>query len=313
MTLADPVSPSERAEVLVDEGDITPAHFAITHRTIYRYRQPVSLNPHHLRLRPRDELSLRVLSYELVVEGATDVRSHGDVYGNIVATASFELPTDTLIIAARSHVEKRSTQWPVFDIEASAITYPFNYDSGTGEDLGGMMRPAYPDPEGAMKAWADGFVYARPTDTLSLLKDVSAGVSDTLAYQIRDAEGTQSPEQSLARRRGTCRDYAVLFADAVRHLGFGSRLVSGYLYADEVGLPSDGAADTTHAWVEVFLPGAGWIAFDPTNRRMGDFHLIPVAVGTDIDRMMPVAGSFVGPHDALSSMTVEVSVTRMEA
>ncbi len=127
--------------------------------------------------------------------------------------------------------------------------------------------------------WAKGFVRGANTDTLSLLKDVSLGVAETICYQSRDEMGTQSPIETLARGWGTCRDLAVLFAEAVRSLGFGARIASGYLYNPQGGLVGSSGAGTTHAWVEVYVPGAGWITFDPTNRGFGSGNLIPVAVG----------------------------------
>ena len=100
----------------------------------------------------------------------------------------------------------------------------------------------------------------------------------------------------------------MLFAEAARSLGFGARVVSGYLYAPLLDAVGDGA---THAWAEVFVPGAGWITFDPTNRSVGGANLIPVAVARDIRQAVPVAGSFVGASDALLGMTVEVSVSEV--
>ena len=100
---------------------------------------------------------------------------------------------------------------------------------------------------------------------------------------------------------------AMLFAEAARSLGFGARLVSGYLQPADSVLGSQGAG-STHAWAEIYVPGAGWIAFDPTNGTMGSFNLIPVAVARDIQLAIPVAGGFGGPSDALTDMLVEVSL-----
>jgi transglutaminase-like putative cysteine protease len=167
----------------------------------------------------------------------------------------------------------------------------------------------YQDPDGRLAAWARGIVRGPTTDTLSLLKDLCAAIPNAILYQDREEEGTQTPLQTLSRGWGSCRDFAVLFADAARSLGFGARIVSGYLKdAGPAGLATVGAG-ATHAWAEVYVPGAGWITFDPTNRSVGGANLIPVAVVRDITQAVPVAGSFVGPSDALIGMTVEVSVT----
>lgn len=156
---------------------------------------------------------------------------------------------------------------------------------------------------------ATGFVRSNPTDTLALLKDLNAGVAQRIQYESREVEGTQSPNETLDRGRGSCRDFAVLFAEATRTLGFGTRIVSGYLHDpnhDQLGSPETGS---THAWAEAFVPGAGWITFDPTNRSVGGGNVIPVAVAKDIGHCTPVSGSYFGKSDAFLNMEVEVSVT----
>jgi transglutaminase-like putative cysteine protease len=277
----------------------------IRHTTIYRYAQPVSLGPHRLMLRPRESRDLRLIGSTLTTTPAATVTWATDVFGNPVATATFLDMADTLTIEATARIELYAAAWPVFDIAASAISYPFVYADDAWTDLGALTVQQYPDPERRLCLWAAAFVRGNPTDTLSLLKDLSEGVSGAIRYQGREDEGTQSPVQTLDLLSGSCRDFAVLFAEAVRSLGFGARIVSGYIYAPDnraVG------AGTTHAWVEVFVPGAGWITFDPTNRSMGGANLIPVAVARDIRFAMPVAGSFVGATNAYRGMTVSVDV-----
>ena len=160
-----------------------------------------------------------------------------------------------------------------------------------------------------MRTWCRAFIRSRPTDTLALLKDLSAGVSEGIRYQARDDEGTQTPIQTLERGWGSCRDFAVLFVEAARRLGFGARIVSGYLFRPDLGALGAGDAGSTHAWAEIYVPGAGWIPFDPTNRSVGASNLIPVTVARDIRQAMPVTGSFVGMSDAYLGMSVCVSVT----
>ena len=116
-------------------------------------------------------------------------------------------------------------------------------------------------------------------------------------------------DPDLDRGWGSCRDFAVLFVEAARSLGFGARIVSGYLYNPDQKLRGLRDAGSTHAWAEVYVPGAGWITFDPTNRSVGGSNLIPVAVARDIRQAMPVAGSFIGMTDAFLGMSVEVDVT----
>jgi len=281
----------------------------IHHRTTYRYREPVSLGPHRLMLRPRESRDLRLISSDVVVIPAPVVTWAHDVSGNTVATATFQTMADNLVIDSVAELQLNAAAWPVFDVAASAIFYPFRYSDDEWTDLGALTIQQYPDPAGRLRDWARAFVGGNPTDTLALLKDLSAGVSGWICYQSREDEGTQSPTQTLDRGWGSCRDFAVLFVEAARCLGFGARIVSGYLYNPDQDIVGSRDAGSTHAWAEVYVPGAGWITFDPTNRSVGGFNLIPVAVARDIRQAMPVAGSFVGTTDAFQGMSVGVLIT----
>ena len=183
----------------------------------------------------------------------------------------------------------------------------------TGPTSAHWRSQQYPDPAGRLRTWARAFVRGNPTDTLSLLKDLSAGVSGRICYQSREDEGTQSPIQTLDRGWGSCRDFAVLFAEAARtsrfrgedRLRLSLQSGSGPVWGRAArARPMPGRRST--------CPGAGWITFDPTNRSVGGFNLIPVAVARDIRQAMPVAGSFVGMTDAFAGMSVEVAVSSQD-
>lgn len=279
----------------------------IHHRTTYLYRQPVRLGPHRLMLRPRETRDLRLVSSGVAVTPDATVNWANDVAGNAVATVTFATPCDRLDIDSLSCVGLSAAAYPVFDIAACAISFPFRYSDDDWTDLGALTVRQYPVGDG-LRAWAQAFVAGCPTDTLSLLRDIAAGVGGAIAYQAREDEGTQSPSRTLALGTGSCRDLATLFAEAVRSLGFGARVVSGYLHDPTRTLLGSADAGSTHAWAEVYLPGAGWVTFDPTNRSVGGANLIPVAVARDIRQAMPVTGSFVGPSDAFLEMSVTVSV-----
>lgn len=256
---------------------------SICHRTCYRYRRPVALGPHRMMLRPRDGRLLSVQSFHLAISPQADLCWTQDVFGNAVAIARFTAMSESLVIESSLALRHAELEWPVFPVAASALTYPFDYENEEGVDLGALRSPVYDDPDGQFAAWVRGFVAGERTDTLSLLKDLNAGISTSVTYEVREEYGTQSPLASLSRGRGSCRDIATVLAEAVRVLGFGARLVSGYLW-DPTG-PGKGAAGagSTHAWCEIYVPGAGWIAFDPTNRVLGAGHLIPVATARRIE------------------------------
>ena len=281
----------------------------IQHTTTYRFNEPVTLLPHRLMLRPRESRDLRLISSRITVTPDAILSWAHDVFGNAVATATFSTMASHLVITSFAELELGGEPWPVFDIAVSAMSYPFQYADHEWTDLGALAMPQVADPDGYLRAWAQGFVRSNPTDTLSLLKDLSAGVSQRISYQSRETEGTQTPVETLNRGWGSCRDFAVLFAEAARVLGFGARIVSGYLYNPDQQSAGSAGAGSTHAWAEVFIPGAGWITFDPTNRSVGGFNLIPVAVVRDIRQAVPVSGSFVGMTNAFAGIFVDVQVT----
>jgi len=278
----------------------------IHHETHYRYKRPVTLQPHSLIVTPRDSGELTTISRSLRCEPHAETGWSLDIFGNLIATATFAAPTAELFIVAEAEIEHGAPEWPVFTIEPSAHRYPFAYSLDDMIDLAALAQPDWLTPGGErVGAWARRFVMAAGTDTLSLLKDLNAGLLDAVAYRIRDEEGTQSPAETLGEKSGSCRDIAALFIEAARHLNFGARAVSGYLIED--GQHGDNAG-ATHAWAEIYLPGAGWIAFDPTHRRVGNAHLIPVAFARANRQIMPISGDYLGAAEDFASMNVIVRV-----
>lgn len=284
----------------------------ISHVITYAYRVPVAILAHRMMLSPRGSHTLRLLSVDLSCEPAAEIAWTQDVFGNLVATASFPGAADRLVIVNRATVEQTAAAWPVLKIAPHAHRYPFDYSQEERTDLGVLLVPEHADPVGRLAARARALVLGDGTDTLSLLQDANAAGRNGLACIAREGPGTQSPHETLDLGSGSCRDLATLFIETVRHLGFGARAVSGYLFdppapQDRGDLGSRHGA--THAWAEVYLPGAGWVAFDPTNGRMGEAHLVPVAVGRSIAQLSPVDGRYAGAADDFLGMTVEVAVS----
>lgn len=293
----------------LQEPRTTVTQIRISHTTVYHYRNAVSLNPHRLMLRPRESRELQLISHTLKVSPDATIAWAQDVSGNAVATASFTGKTNALRIESHVELDLTGNPWPIFNIAATALSFPFFYSNDDRADLGALAIQQYLDPMGRLQTWARSFVRGAAPDTLELLKAISHGVSEALQYEVRESEGTQTPIESLDRGWGSCRDFAILFAEAVRSLDMGARIVSGYLYDPQHCSTGSTRSGSTHAWAEVYVPGAGWINFDPTNRSIGGFNLVPVAVARDITLLMPVSGSYVGAADAFSGMEVEVQVT----
>ena len=193
----------------------------INHRTTYRYRRPVSLGPHRLMLRPRESRDLRLISSDVTVTPAAVVTWAQDVFGNAVATATFQSMTDILVIDSVAELQLTATAWPVFDIAASAIVYPFRYTAEEWTDLAALAIQQYPDPARTLKQLGQG-VCPRDFDGYAFAAEGSGCRSfEWINYQSREDEGTQSPVQTLDRGWGSCRDFAVLFVEAARNLGLG--------------------------------------------------------------------------------------------
>jgi transglutaminase-like putative cysteine protease len=276
-------------------------------------------------LRPRETPDLKLLSMSVATTPPSLFSWSQDVYGNTVARALPLWPADRLVIESDIRVENLAWPEPQVGMTVSAANYPFRYGDSEWHDLGHLALPQYPDAQGRLRAWVQAFVAGPPTGTLALLRDINTGIADTVSYQSRHDAGTQTPLETLQRGWGSCRDLAVLLAEAVRWLGFGARLVSGYVYLpgldphhtangqrngnDGDHESGDMASGATHAWVDIYLPGAGWTAFDPTHRSFGSANLVPVAVARGIADLPPVAGSFTGTTGDYVGMHVGVSVS----
>ena len=280
------------------------------HTTVYCYSQPVRFGDHRLMLRPRDSHDLRLIETSLNSSPPASLRWLHDVFGNSVAIASFAEPASELRIESNLKLETYVATGPAFPTSPEAVSYPFIYSADDRIDLGRMLEPQHGDPGDRLGSWARGFVRSNPTDTAALLADLNAGVGASIRYQSRESEGTQTPIETLDRGWGSCRDLAVLLIEAARSLGFGARVVTGYLYNPAADGHSTAAigAGTTHAWADIYLPGSGWIAYDPTNGTIGGDNLIRVAVTRDISQAIPISGSFSGPTGSYLGMTVDVAV-----
>jgi transglutaminase-like putative cysteine protease len=285
-------------------------YLTVRHETHYRYSAPVKFGTHRLMLRPRDSHDLRLVGAELTLSPPGETRWMHDVFGNSVAQVEFAQDAQELMIVSTLHLEHYGLTRPVFPIAPEAQVYPFVYSGNDRSDLGRLLDRHYPDPNGLVDAWAKQFVTGRFMSTYNLLSNMNGAIKNQFAYNARYEEGTQAPIETLQRMSGTCRDFALLFIEAVRSLGFGARFITGYLYdpaldgVDE-GMQGSGA---THAWADVYLPGAGWVEYDPTNGLIAGDNLIRVAVTRDPSQAIPVAGTFDGTMGQFQGMTVDVTV-----
>jgi transglutaminase-like putative cysteine protease len=264
-------------------------------------------------LRPRDSHDIRLVSAELALSPPGHVRWMHDVFGNSVALVDFTQPAAKLSIVSTLKIERWGIEGPAFPIAQEAEFYPFIYSSSDRVDLGRLLEQHYPDPDRVLARWADGFVTAQPMRTLDLLQAMNAAVTPNIVYAERHESGTQAPYETLQRKTDAYRDFALTYIEAARHLGFGARFVF-YLYdpALDKGTATKAVA-ATHAWAEVYLPGAGWIEYDPTDVLIAGEHLIRVAVTRDPSQAIPISGSYTGTVADFLDMKVEVTVTAGQA
>jgi transglutaminase-like putative cysteine protease len=284
----------------------------VTHTTTYRYAVPVRFGEHRMMMRPRDSHDLRLLETALIVRPAATKRWIHDVFGNSVAIARFSEPGAELHVESRFRAEHYPLAESGLEIEAYARQHPFSYDSAEVPDIGRTAERHYPDPAHLVDAWARRFVeQSADHSTMGILAAMTRAIKAEFKYNPRDEMGTQDPVTTLKTRTGTCRDYALLMMEAVRSLGFAARFVTGYLY--DVSLIEGTSAllggGETHAWLQVYLPGAGWVEFDPTNALIAGRNLIRVAVARDPSQAIPLSGTYFGPPEDDLGMTVEVRLS----
>jgi transglutaminase-like putative cysteine protease len=283
----------------------------VRHVTAYRYKQPVAFGEHRMMLRPRDSYDQKLLDAKLAITPEpADIRWVHDVFGNCVAIARFAGRAQELRFESTIRLDHSPTNALDFQIEEYAKKYPFTYGADEMPDLLRSMERQYLDPEHEVDDWARRFLrHDGRSDTSDLLAAMTYSIRQDLSYVAREETGIQDPVKTLRSKSGSCRDFAVLMMEAVRSLGLAGRFVTGYLYVHEGRQNGRVGGGATHAWLQVYLPGAGWAEFDPTNGTVGSHDLIRVAVARDPRQAIPISGSWTGfPSDSLG-MTVEVEVT----
>ncbi len=292
----------------------------VTHISTYRYANPVEFGDHRLMFRPRDSHTMRLVRTGLTVEPQARIRWVYDVFGNSIAIASFAEKGTTLRFTSEIELEHYGVEDLSVEIDDFAKTYPFSYPSSEMPDLARLVERQYGDPEHRVDDWTKQLV-ARVAgaeggiDTWALLKAINSAIKEQLIYRVRNEEGTQTPMETLQLGGGSCRDYALLFMEAARSLGMATKFVTGYLYtpaADDPAQTQMVGACSTHAWAQVYLPGPGWVEFDPTNDLIGGTDLIRVAVVRDPSQAVPLSGTFTGAPADFLGMDVEVRVSRKD-
>ena len=288
-----------------------PVRYDIVHTTVYRYRQPVTFGEHRVMFRPRDSHDQKLLEARLdITPEPASVRWVHDVFGNCVTIVDFgRTEAEEIRFESNIWLDHTPSNSPDFQIEDTAKTYPFAYSAEEMADLAPAIARQHADADGDIEHWVRRFLRkGRPTDTGMLLMTLTYACKESFCYERRSEPGTRPPTRTLELGRGSCRDLALLMIEALRSLGFAARFVSGYLHVPSRDGGRYKGGGSTHAWCQVYLPGAGWVEFDPTNAIVGNRDLVRVAVARDPSQAVPLSGSYFGAANDFLDMQVEVRV-----
>ncbi|CAH2598690.1 Transglutaminase family protein [Rhodovastum atsumiense] len=290
------------------QADALPSVLTVRHVTTYRYASPVRPGEHRMMLRPRESHDLRLIRARLTISPQpAQLRWVHDVFDNSVAVATFNDQATELAFDSEVRLEHTEVPLPEYTLDAAAQHFPFTYPCDDMPDLLRALHRRHPEPD--LDLWVKAFLpRSGRTGTMALLRTITAEIRETFRYSRRLERGVQAPTETLSRRSGTCRDFALLMMEAVRTIGLAARFVSGYIFVPGFEPDPILGGGATHAWLQVYLPGAGWVDFDPTNSIVGNRNLIRVAVAWDPAQALPLWGSYFGFGSAFLGMDVSVCV-----
>ena len=283
--------------------------YSVHHSTVYRYQRPVKLGRHQLLFRPRDSFDQRLLDCRLTIRPEpAEIRWIYDVFGNCLTLVDFAASSNVLEFDTTICLDHTPENTPDFRIEEYARQHPFSYDEEELPDLLPYIHRHHPE-EAAIEDWLSRFIErdaSRPTG--QLLMTLNEAIAEGFSYQRRTSRGTQTPAETLGLQRGTCRDFALLMMEAARSLGFAARFITGYVYVPDRDGPARLGGGSTHAWCSIYVPGSGWVEFDPTNGIVGNRDLIRVGVARTPEQAIPLSGTYWGEPEDEAGMEVSVNI-----
>jgi transglutaminase-like putative cysteine protease len=282
----------------------SPLKLRIHHETRYTYTRRVRFGPHRLVLRPREGHDLRVESMEVQASPPAHLTWSRDVFGNSIGTLDFDAPAKELRIVSNV-VVTRTPPYPHRKQDTDPTPFPPVYDPLEIAVVAAYQQLSYPPDGETVSRWLSGICPKKPEDVESVVRCLNLAIHDQIRYVRREEKGVLTPAQTIKRGVGSCRDFATLLLDAARSLGIAARFASGYLEcsASEAGYAS------THAWVEIYLPGHGWRGFDPTLGTETSSAHVATGLSNHPRGVMPVTGSYFGPASAFRELRVSVQLT----
>ncbi|HAV12252.1 MAG TPA: cysteine protease [Opitutae bacterium] len=279
----------------------------IYHLTEYRFETPVTFTEYQLLLRPREGHDVRIHSSRLEASPAYEIKWHRDIYGNSVGTLCLQESSETLRIESEVVIEHYQERPLDFLVDKRYVHFPFAFEPEDRVDLLPCRTHTWPNETKQLRQWVARFWEpGQSIETFTLLDRMNQAIVADFGYGMREEPGVQNPDETLRLGTGSCRDFAALFIEACRYLGLAARFVSGYLHN-----PGSTQHGSTHAWSEVYLPGAGWVGFDNTSGLIAGMSHIATAVHRHPEAVPPVAGSYLSNQQLDSTMHVQVDVTEI--
>jgi len=272
----------------------------IRHVATYRYEGQVSFSPHAVRLLPRPDTQVRVLRQQVDAGAGADIQMRRDLFDNLVAMCFFPHESDALDFRTEVDLTIEPKNPFHFLLESRALRVPVDYLPEERRALAAYLEPSSFQLPDWLTMEAGMF-------TVEGLVQINSEIPRRLAYELREKGDAMRPEETLRRGSGSCRDFAVLLAQALRKQGLAARLVSGFLWepSEENDAP---ARSELHAWVEVALPGAGWVGLDPACGVFADHHRIAAAVGRQASDVAPISGRYFSNQPVASQMEAVLEI-----
>jgi hypothetical protein len=280
----------------------------IHHRTAYHYALKVLLGSHRLMMRPRESHGIRMETCHFDISVPHRIRWTRDLHENNIGLVDFAELASELVIEGDFTLDVIEKNPFDFMLHPEAAEYPFSYDHELLPELLPLSQNIYVRDVDRIRDWLNPFWHpGKKVETLELLQQLNLHIYRTFRYQRREKKGVLSPAETLENNGGSCRDFATLFMEICRFMGLAARFVSGYMYSTEI----DGRM-SMHGWAEVYLPGAGWIGFDPSWGLLAASNYFPVAVTRHSEYAPPISGTYLGTPRNFLRAQVDLYVKRTD-
>ena len=283
----------------------------VSHHTRYDYAQEVAFAPHLLYLRPRETALLRLRSFRCHLTPPARLLSTLDAQDNAALWAHLRDKATALDIRTEFEIETLDANPFDFLLRPAAAGLPPAYTPAEKFALAPYLAPPFDHTQTRLRGWLVGKLVDAPRETTPFLTALNGLIYNSVTYTRREEGAIQPSAETLALRSGSCRDFAVLLIELCRTVGLAARFISGYLYDPPPPEEKNPAPGAMHAWVEVYLPGAGWKGLDPTRNMFCDDTFIPVAHAAQADTVNPIQGSYYASLPVTSKLTTTVRVEKL--